>query len=101
MGPLWVYGSDFSSLWEHYGMIVESLWAYEGPFSKNIHPTHFNDFIKLFGGLWVDLGLIWDRFWHMKVNLGPLWGHFGVTFFHGQPLSGLTQPSYNMVLTGL
>ena len=37
LGPLWVYGGDCTSLWEHYGMIVESLWVYEGPFSKNIH----------------------------------------------------------------
>ena len=44
-----------------------------------ISPTYLNDFIELFGGLWVDLGLIWDRFWHMEVYLGPLWGHFGVT----------------------
>ena len=44
-----------------------------------IFPTYCNDFIELFGGLWVDLRLLWDRFWHMKVNLGPLWSHFGGT----------------------
>ena len=50
MGPLWVYGGDFSLLWEHYGTIVASLWVYEGPSSKNIHfPSDFNDFINLWG----------------------------------------------------
>ena len=34
---------------------------------------------SVFGGHWVDSGLIWDRFKHMKVNLGPLWGHFVAT----------------------
>ena len=63
---------------------LQSLWIHFGYmkvlFQKTlIFPTDFNDFIKLFGGLWVDLGLLWDRFWHMKVNLGPLWGHFGAT----------------------
>ena len=27
LGPLWVYGGDFGSLWDHYVMIVESLWV--------------------------------------------------------------------------
>ena len=78
-GSLWVYGGDFSSLWDHYGMIVESLGVYEGPFSKNTHfPTDFDDFIKLWGEFGVDLGLLWNAFWHMTVTLDPFWGHFGV-----------------------
>ena len=37
---------DFESLDGHFAMIVESLWVYEGPFSKNTHShTDFNDFI--------------------------------------------------------
>ena len=80
LGSVWVSVGDFGSLDGHFAIIVDSPLVYEGPLSKNIHfPTYFNDFIKLFGGLWVDLGLLWDRFWHMKVNLGPLWGHFGAT----------------------
>ena len=43
-----------------------------------IFRTDFNDFIKLWGELGVDLGLLWDVFWHMRVTLGPFWGHFGV-----------------------
>ena len=67
------------SLWDHYGVIVESLWVYEGTFSKNTHsPTDFDDFIKLWCELEVDLGLLWDLFWHMRVTLDPFWGHFGV-----------------------
>ena len=66
LGPLWVYGGDFGSLWDHYVMIVEALWVYEGPFSKNIHfPYDFNDFIKLWGEFGVDLGWLWDVFWHI------------------------------------
>ena len=26
-GPFWVHDGDFNSLWDHYGMIVESLWV--------------------------------------------------------------------------
>ena len=78
LGSVWVSVDDFGSLDGHFAIIVDSPWVYEGPLSKNIHfPT--NGFIKMFGGLWVDLGLLWDRFRHMKVNLGPLWGHFGAT----------------------
>ena len=51
-GPFWVHGGDFSSLWDHYEMIVEPHWAYEGPFSKNIHfLSNFDDFIKPRGEL--------------------------------------------------
>ena len=43
-----------------------------------ISPTAFDDFIKLWGEFGVDLGLLWDVFWHMRVTLDPFWGHFGV-----------------------
>ena len=61
---------------------LESLWNHFGymrvRFQKaHIFPIDFNDFIKLWGELGVDLGLLWGHFWHMKVTLGPLWGHFG------------------------
>ena len=56
-GPFWVHGGDFSSLWDHYVMIVESLWVKEVRFQKTlIFPTDFNDFIKLRGELWSTLG---------------------------------------------
>ena len=45
----------------------------------HIFRTDFNDFIKLSGGFGVDLGVLWDVFWHMRVTLGPFWDHFGVT----------------------
>ena len=71
---------DFGSLDGHFAIIVDSPWVYEGPLSKNIHsPTYFNDFIKGTGEFGVDLGLLWDVFWHMRVTLGPFWGHFGIT----------------------
>ena len=104
MGPLWDHvgvsisrfrGFDASKLCDlqipgkrmtldHLMATFQSLWIhleYMKVLSQKtpIFPTYFNDFIKLFGGLWVDLGLIWDRFCHMRVNLGPLWGHFGAT----------------------
>ena len=51
LGPLWVYfGTSLGSVWVsvgdcgslggHFAMIVESLWVYEGPFSKSIHFPH-------------------------------------------------------------
>ena len=59
---------------------MEALWVYEGPFSKTlILPIDFNHFIKLRSEFRVDFVLLWDNFWHMKVTLGPLWGHFGAT----------------------
>ena len=95
LGALWGhFGVRFGSVWGQFGyrwmtlghlmVTLQSLWIHLGYmkvlFQKTfISPTYFNDFIKMFGGLWVDLGLLWDRFWHMKVNLGPLWGHFGAT----------------------
>ena len=48
LGSVWVSVGDFGSLDGRFAMIVESLWVYAGPFSKNIHfPPDFNDFIKL------------------------------------------------------
>ena len=59
---------------------MESLWVYEGPFSKTlIFPIDFNHFIKLRSEFRVDFVLLWGHFWHMKVTLDPLWGHFGAT----------------------
>ena len=69
----------------HLMVTLQSLWIHLGYMKvlsqkTPIFPTYFNDFIKLFGGLWVDLRLLWGRFWRMKVNLGPLWRHLGITF---------------------
>ena len=36
LGSLWVYSNDSVSLYDHFGIIVESLWVYEGRFSENI-----------------------------------------------------------------
>ena len=36
-GSLWVSVGDFGSLDGHFAIIVESLWVYEGPFSKTTH----------------------------------------------------------------
>ena len=44
-------------------------------------PTDFDDFIKLLDEISVDLRLLWDHVWHMKVTLshfGSLWVHLGV-----------------------
>ena len=80
-------GGQFGYLWVtlgHLMVTLQSLWIHFGYmkviFQKTpIFAKYFNDFIKLCGGLWIDLGLLWDRFWHMQVSLGPLWGHFGGT----------------------
>ena len=47
LGSVWVSVGDFGSLDGRFAMIVESLWVYEGPFSKKtlIIPTDLNDFI--------------------------------------------------------
>ena len=62
---------------------MESLWVYEGPFSKTvIFPVDFNHFIRLRSEVEVDVVLLWGHFWHMKVTLNdsgltlaPLCGH--------------------------
>ena len=40
LGSVWVFVGDFGSLDDHFTIIVESLWVYEGPFSKNIRFPH-------------------------------------------------------------
>ncbi len=42
LGSVWVSVGDFGSLDSRFAMIVESLWVYEGSFSKNTHfPNRF------------------------------------------------------------
>ena len=43
LGSVWVSVGDFGSLNGHLTIIVESLWVYKGPFSKN---THFSNRFK-------------------------------------------------------
>ena len=39
---LWLYSNDSVSLYDHFGIIVESFWVYEGRTSKNIYfPNRF------------------------------------------------------------
>ena len=69
MGPskgrvLGAFRSDFGSISVSrgdFGIIVELLWVYEGPFSKNIHfhPIDLSDFIKQSGRFWTALGPLW------------------------------------------
>ena len=40
LGSVWVSVGDFVSLDGRFAMIVESLWVYEGSFSKNTHFPH-------------------------------------------------------------
>ena len=51
LGPVLVSVGDLASLDGHFAIIVESLWVYEGPFSKkhSFFPTDVNDFIKPLG----------------------------------------------------
>ena len=84
LGSVW---GQCCCLWvtlRHLMVTLQSLWSHFGytkvRFQKTfIFHTDFNDFINLLGEIWVDLGLLWDHFWHMEVTLGPLWGHFGAT----------------------
>ena len=69
LGPVWVSVRDFGSLDGQFTVIVEAPWVYKGRFQKTlIFPTDFNDFIKLLGENSIDLGLLWDLFWHMRVT---------------------------------
>ena len=92
-GAFWAHGGDFSSLWHHYGTIVESLWVKEVRFQKTlIFPTDFNDFIKLRGELWSTSGqhLAYEcELWvtlaslltceiDFGASLGSLWGDFRI-----------------------
>ena len=46
LGLVWVSVGDFGSLDGYSAKIAESLWVYEGPFSKNTHfPNILTDFI--------------------------------------------------------
>ena len=57
MGSVWVSVGDVGSLDGHFAIIVESLWVYDGPFSKIIHfPNRFNDVIKFRGEMWITFG---------------------------------------------
>ena len=80
--PLWGHFGYMVVALGHFGITVGSLWNHCGymkvHFQKTlISPTDFNDFIKLWCELEVDLGLLWDLLWHMRVTLDPFWGHFG------------------------
>ena len=74
------FWGQFGYLWvtmRHLMVTLQSLWSHFGytkvRFQKTlIFRADFNDFIKLIGEMLVDLGLLWDHFWHMKVTLGPL-----------------------------
>ena len=58
LGSLLVCGVDFGSLWDHFGMIVESLWYIKVHCQKTIiFPIDSNDFIKLRGQLDVAFGV--------------------------------------------
>ena len=50
LGSLWVYESYFGVILARFHEIL-------------IFPTYFNDFIKVWGEFWVDLGLLWGHFW--------------------------------------
>ena len=50
------------SLWKHLGYIKVVFKKH--PFSL----IDFNDFIKVLGENSIDLGLLWDLFWHMRVT---------------------------------
>ena len=42
LASVWISVGDFGSLDGRFAVIVESLWVYEGPFSKNTHfPNRF------------------------------------------------------------
>ena len=50
LGSVWLSVGDFGSLDGHFAIIVDSLWVYEGPLSKNIHfPHRFQWFFKAHG----------------------------------------------------
>ena len=40
LGSVWVSVADFASIDGHFAIIVESLWAYKGPCSKNTQFPH-------------------------------------------------------------
>ena len=82
--PLWGHFGYMMVTLGHFGITVGSLWSHFGymkvHFQKTfIFPTHFDYFTKGMGGCGIDLWLLWDFFWHLRVTLGPFWGHFGIT----------------------
>ena len=66
LGSVWVPVGDLGSLDVYFAIIVESLWVYEGPFSKK-------------GRIVDQFGSLSGHFWRMTMTLEAFWGHFGVT----------------------
>ena len=51
LGLLWVYESYFGVILVRFHEIL--IFSY----------IYFNDFIKVWGEFWIDLGLLWGHFW--------------------------------------
>ena len=51
--------------------------AYEGDFVATL--CHFAVVFDIRGDFGCTFGQLWAHFWRMRVPLGPLWKHFGVT----------------------
>ena len=64
MGSLWAYSDDFGSLYDYFGLIVESLWVYAGRFSENTHLP--NLFLMFLYNLGVNFGMRGDFGWHLR-----------------------------------
>ena len=62
-GPFWVHGGDFSSLWHHYGTIVESLLLVWHHFA--IH------FVPPWGHLWSSLDALFVQRKDWVAKAGP------------------------------
>ena len=80
MGSVWVSVGDFGSLGGHSAMIVESLWVYQGPFSKNTFSLKILMILYSSGAncgsLWVTFGLLLTYESEFGVTLGSLRHHF-------------------------
>ena len=62
---------------------MESLWVYEGPFSKTlIFPIDFNHFIKLRSEFRVDFVLLWGHFLAYEGDFGSTLGSLRSNFGH-------------------
>ena len=71
---------DFASHDGHFAIIVESLWVYKGPFSKNIHfPNRFKWFDATLMSTWGHFGSTLALLWVYEGDFGSLLGHFGTT----------------------
>ena len=84
MGLLWDHFGYMGVAVGHFRITLGSLCRHFGymrvRFQKHsFSPIDFNHFIKLRSEIRVDVVLLRGHFWHMKVTLGPLWGHFGAT----------------------